>query len=66
MRVFLNGKQSEVYQLRSNKYEQFEFEVDGENGIRLDLRFSKFFPDPQKRKLSFLIHDTDLFMPYDL
>ena len=66
MRVFLNGKQSEVYRLTSNKYEQFEFETGGENKTRLDLRFSKFFQDPQKRKLSFLIYDTDLFMPYDL
>lgn len=66
MRVFLNGERGEVYRLTSNKYEQFEFEISGENGTRLDLRFSKFFQDPQKRKLSFLIYDTDLFMPYDL
>ena len=66
MRVFVNGESGEVYQLTSNKYEQFEFEVAGENGTRLDLRFTRFFPDPQKRKLSFLIYDTDLFMPYDL
>jgi len=66
MRVFLNGERGEVYRLRSNKYEQFEFEVGRENGTRLELRFSKWYEDPQKRKLSFLIYDTDLFMPYDL
>ena len=37
-----------------------------ENGTRLELRFSKFVKDSQKRKLSFLIYDTDLVMPYDL
>ena len=66
MRVFLNGERGEVYRLTSNKYEQFEFEIGGENGTRLNLRFSKFFQDPEKRKLSFLIYDTNLFMPYDL
>ena len=66
MRVFLNGERCEVYRLTSNKYEQFEFEIGVENGTRLELRFSKFFQDPQKRKLSFLIYDTDLFMPYDI
>ena len=66
MRVFLNGERGEVYQLTSNRYQQFEFEVGMENGTRLELRFSKFFKDSQKRKLSFLIHDTDLLMPYDL
>ncbi|MCF8143841.1 MAG: glycosyltransferase [Deltaproteobacteria bacterium] len=66
MRVLLNGKQGDAYQLISNKYEQFEFEIGGENGTRLELRFSKWFEDPHKRKLSFLIYDTDLFMPYDL
>ena len=66
MRVFLNGERGEVYQLTSNKYEQFEFEVGRESGTRLELRFSRFFRKPQKRKLSFLIHETDLFMPYDV
>jgi len=66
MRVFLNGKRDKVYRLTANKYERFEFEVDGENESRLELRFSKWFKDPEKRKLSFLIHDTDLFMAYDL
>ena len=66
MRVFLNGERGEVYQLTSNKHQEFEFEVDMENGTRLELRFSKFVKDPEKRKLSFLIYDTDLLMPYDL
>ena len=66
MRVFLNGERGQVYQLTSNKYQQFEFEADMENGTRLELRFSKFFKDSQKRKLSFLIYDTNLVMPYDL
>ena len=66
MRVFLNGKRGEVYRLTSNKYEQFEFEVNGEKEKKLELRFSKGSKDPQKRKLSFLIYDTDLFMPYDI
>lgn len=66
MRVFLNGERGEVYQLTSKKHQEFEFEVDMENGTRLELRFSKFFKDPQNRKLSFLIYDTDLLMPYDL
>ena len=66
MRVFLNGEGGEVYHLTSNKYQQFEYEVDMENGTRMELHFSKFFKDPQKRKLSFLIHETYTFMPYDL
>ena len=66
MRVFLNGERGEVYQLTSNKHQQFEFEADMGNGTRLELRFSKFVKDSQKRKLSFLIYDTDLLMPYDL
>ena len=66
MRVFLNGERGEVYRLTSNKYEQFEFEVNGEKKNKLKLRFSKWFEGPQKRRQSFLIYDTDLFMPYDI
>jgi len=66
MLVLVNGKRGETYQLTSNKYERFEFEISAESGARLELHFSKWFEDSHKRKLSFLIYDTDLFMPYDL
>jgi glycosyltransferase involved in cell wall biosynthesis len=66
MHTFLNGKLVEAHQLTSNKYEQFEFESRAKGETRLELRFSRSFEDPKKRKLSFLIYDTDIFMPYDL
>jgi len=66
MLIVVNGKRGESHHLTSNKYEQFEFELGAESEARLDLRFSKWFEDSHKRRLSFLIYDTDLFMPYDL
>jgi len=66
MHAYVNGKRWKAYQLTSHKHEKFEFEIGTERETRLELRFSKWFEDSHERKLSFLVYDTDLFMPYDL
>lgn len=60
------GKVIGVYPLRAGQCETISFNVETESDQQLLLRFSRHIVDPAKRRLSFLLMETNLFSEQDV
>jgi glycosyltransferase involved in cell wall biosynthesis len=66
LQVRVDGRLVQTVPLRAKQYETVRFHLEPGCGKRLTLHFSDYVSDPVKRKLSFLVQDTNLFTESDL
>jgi glycosyltransferase involved in cell wall biosynthesis len=65
MSVRAGGKEIHKFTFNKNQYEKASFPADLIGNERIDIQFSGFVKDNAKRRLAFLLQDTNIFSEQD-
>ena len=66
MSVRAGDREIRKYEFKANRHEKISFPADQVGNERIELLFSAFYEDAAKRKLAFLLEDTNIFSVHDV
>jgi hypothetical protein len=66
LQVLLDGRLVKTAPLQANSYATVDLPITASSGKVVTLKFSHFVSDQHRRRLAFLLQDTNLFMEQDL
>src|SRR5262249_46393246 len=66
VQVLVDGLVVKTLPLQAKKYETIDFHLAPALAKVVTLKFSRFISDHHRRRLAFLVQDTNLFMEQDL
>jgi hypothetical protein len=65
MTVAAGDKEICRFDFKAHQYKKVSFPADLAGAQKISVRFSSFVEDPAKRKLAFLLQDTNVFSEQD-